>query len=94
MRLIIVYVFPFLAAEISTWLDHPRPAADATQLEELPGTWLAGPLVRTQEMEVARTYPGKTRILYISECVRIAVIWPHSMGHTDVYRLQMFYQSK
>lgn len=55
LRLIIVYIFSFLAAEISTWLDHPRPAADATQLEELPGTWPAGPLVRIQEMEVART---------------------------------------
>lgn len=36
----------FFAAEISTWLDHPRPAADTTQLEELPGTWPAGPMVR------------------------------------------------
>lgn len=34
----------FFAAEISTWLDHPRPAADTTQLEELPGTWPAGPM--------------------------------------------------
>lgn len=50
MRLIILYVFPFLAAEISTWLDHPRPAADTTQLEELPGTWPAGPMVRIRKM--------------------------------------------
>lgn len=55
LRLIIVYIFPFLAAEISTWLDHPGPAADATQLEELPGARPAGPLVRAQGMKVART---------------------------------------
>lgn len=45
LRLTIPHVFPFLAAEISTWLDHPGSAADITQLEELPGTWPAGPMV-------------------------------------------------
>ncbi len=45
----IQYVFPFLAAEISTWLDHPRPAADTTQPKELPGTWPAGPMVRIRK---------------------------------------------
>lgn len=39
-------VFPCLAAEISTWLDYPRPAADTTQPEELPGTWPDGAMVR------------------------------------------------
>lgn len=37
---------PCLAAEISTWTDHPRPAADTTQPEELPGTWADGAMVR------------------------------------------------
>lgn len=50
MRLFILYVFLFPAAEISTWLDHTRPAADTTQLEKLPGTWPAGPMVRIRKM--------------------------------------------
>lgn len=37
---------PFLAAEISTWPDHPGPAADTTQPEELFGTWADGKMVR------------------------------------------------
>lgn len=45
MRLNTPYVFPFLAAAISTWPDHPRPAADSTKLEELPGTWPSCPMV-------------------------------------------------
>ncbi len=49
LRLMIQHVFHFLAAEISTWLDHPRPAADTTQLEELPGAWPAGPMVRVRK---------------------------------------------
>lgn len=37
---------PFLAAEISTWPDHPGLAADTTQPEELFGTWADGKMVR------------------------------------------------
>lgn len=48
----IQYVFPFLAAEISTWLDHPRSATDITQPEELPGTWPAGPMVRIRKTQL------------------------------------------
>lgn len=38
-------VSTLLAAEIPTWLDHPRPAADSTQPEELPGTRSSGSMV-------------------------------------------------
>lgn len=56
----IQYGFPFLAAEISTWLDHPRPAADTTQLEELPGTWPAGPMVRiTKTLYISNIFSEK-----------------------------------
>lgn len=41
---------PFLAAEISAWPDHPGLAADATQPEELFGTWADGKMVRITKM--------------------------------------------
>lgn len=41
---------PFLAAEISTWPDHPGLAADTTQPEELFGTWADGKMVRIKKM--------------------------------------------
>lgn len=41
---------PFLAAEISTWPDHPGPAADTTQPKELSGTWADGKMVRIRKM--------------------------------------------
>lgn len=37
---------PFLAAEISTWLDHTGLTADTTQPEELFGAWADGKMVR------------------------------------------------
>lgn len=52
LRLMIHYVFPFLAAEISTWLDHPGPAADTTQPEELSGARPAGPMVRIRKPQI------------------------------------------
>lgn len=41
---------PFLAAEISTWPDHPGLTADTTQPEELFGTWADGKMVRITKM--------------------------------------------
>lgn len=41
---------PFLAAEISTWPDHPGLAADTTQPEKLFGTWADGKMVRITKM--------------------------------------------
>lgn len=41
---------PFLAAEISTWTDHPGSAADTTQPKELSGTWADGKMVRIIKM--------------------------------------------
>lgn len=41
---------PSLAAEISTRPDHPGPAADATQPEELLGAWADGKMVRIIKM--------------------------------------------
>lgn len=40
-----------LAAEISAWFGHPRPTADTTQPEELPGTWSDGAMVRKPQNE-------------------------------------------
>lgn len=41
---------PFLAAEISTWPDHPGLATDTTQPKELFGTWADGKMVRITNM--------------------------------------------
>lgn len=49
LKLILKYVFPFLAVEISTWLDHTRPAANTSQPEELPGAWPDGSMVRIRK---------------------------------------------
>lgn len=40
-----------LAVEISAWFGYPRPAADTTQPEELPGTWSDGAMVRQTQNE-------------------------------------------
>lgn len=63
---LMICVFSFLAAEISTWLDHPRPAADATQPEELSGAWPAGAMVRVRHSNISSEVTEARKMMY--EC--------------------------
>lgn len=54
-----VPLFPCVAAEISARFDHPGPAADATQPEELSGARPDGAMVRMKKKHpVLTSYLG------------------------------------
>lgn len=88
LRLTVPYVFPFLAAAISTWLDHPGSAADITELEELPGTWLAGPMVSIRKKLYTSSIPSEVtearKMAYLSDTSVFTVYLLSSLTHLQI----------